>query len=371
MSSPKPTRVIFCITELDPGGAERALTQLVTGLDRNEWQPSVVCLGPRGYFTDVLEQSGIPVLCLNAKGVSSFPRVLRQLIREFRTQKPAIVQTFLFHANILGRIAAWFARVPIVVSGIRVAERRNRWHGWLDRLTNVLVKTNVCVSNGVAKFAKEQMGLDPKKLVVIPNSVDYDRFANAKPIDRHDLGVPEDSTVFISIGRLEYQKGIDVLLRAIEQLQPIAANVHFLMVGDGPDRNALQSQAAQQGLSSHVHFLGRREDVPGLLASSTALILSSRWEGMPNVVLEAMAAGLPIVTTNVEGIEELVQHGRTGIVVPNDSPESLAEAIRRITSDSDFAATAGKLSQEFVSKQFTTIHTVQSYVNLYRSLLRD
>ena len=369
MPTLQPTRVIFCITELDPGGAERALTQLVVGLDRNEWHPSVVCLGPRGYFADVIERAGIAVTCLNAQGILSIPYVLWRLIQEFRTQKPAIVQTFLFHANILGRIAAWLSQVPIVVSGIRVAERRNRWHGWIDRWTNALVTTNVCVSEGVANFAKLEMRLSPKKLIVIPNSVDFERYAHAQPIDLKTFGLPENALVFLSIGRLEYQKGFDVLLRAIERLLPLPHDVHFVFIGDGPDRHSLQEQSSRSGLTSHVHFLGRREDVPQLLAASMALILPSRWEGMPNVVLEAMAAGLPIVATEVEGIAELVRDGINGIVVPPDSPEPLAAAIRRLVDQPEFVTKAGTTSQDIAEKEFTEENSLRRYSNLYRSLL--
>ena len=369
MPTVQPTRVIFCITELDPGGAERALTQLVVGLDRQEWHPSVICLGPRGYFAEIIERAGIAVTCLGGRGVPSIPYVLWRLIQEFRRQKPAVVQTFLFHANILGRIAAWFARVPIVVSGIRVAERRNRWHGWIDRWTNALVTTNVCVSEGVAHFAKQETRLSQQKLVVIPNSVDVERFAHAQPTDLKTLGLPENCRVFVSIGRLEYQKGFDVLLRAIEQLTPLTDEWHFVIIGDGPDRKSLQEQSSRSGLASHVHFLGRREDVPQLLKASTALILPSRWEGMPNVVLEAMAAGLAIIATDVEGVAQLVRDGTNGIVVPPDSPDPLATAIRRLINQPEFAATAGAESQRIAEKEFTELNSVRSYSNLYRSLL--
>lgn len=369
MPTTAPIRVIFCITELDPGGAERALTQLVLGLDRDEWHASVICLGPRGYFADVLEQAGIAVVCLNASGIKSIPRVIRRLAQEFRKQKPALVQTFLFHANILGRIAARMAGVPVVVSGIRVAERRNRWHGWIDRWTNSLVKTNVCVSRGVATFAQRQTGLCAKKLVIIPNAVDFERFAHAKPLDRRSLNIPEDSIVCISIGRLEHQKGFDILLDAIKQVAPLPANIHFLIVGDGPDRDRLRACIVDAELEGQIQLLGRREDIPELLATATALILPSRWEGMPNVALEAMAAGRPIIATDVEGVPELIEDQSNGIIVPVESPELLSAAIRFLIDHPEFADEAGKRSQQIIVKEFMPQNITRAYAQLYKSLL--
>jgi starch synthase (maltosyl-transferring) len=364
-----PIRLVFCITELDPGGAERALTQLVLSLDRDEWEPHVICLGPRGYFADVLENAGVPVSCLNASGTLSLPRILFQLTRELRRLRPALVQTFLFHANILGRIAARLAGIRIVVSGLRVAEHRSLWYGRIDRWTNFLVAKNVCVSQGVADFSTQKVGLDRAKLVVIPNSVDFERFAMAKPADVSQFGIPTGARILISIGRLERQKGIDVLLDAIELLRPFPDDLHFLIVGDGPDSVILRGRVAQMRWGDRIHFANRRNDVPELLAASTALILPSRWEGMPNVVLEAMAAGRPVIASRVEGIAELVRERMTGLTVPSDNHADLATAIRSLLADTEFIAKAGNESQHIVEKEFTATVVNSLYTQLYRELL--
>jgi starch synthase (maltosyl-transferring) len=375
-----PIRLVFCITELDSGGAERALTQLVTNLNRDQWEPYVICLGPRGHFADILEQAQIPVVCLNARGLFSLPGVVWQLARQLARLRPSLVQTFLFHANIVGRIASRMARVPCVVSGIRVAEHRSRWYGRVDRWTNFLVTTNVCVSQGVADFSSRVTGLDANKLVVIPNSVDFDRFALAQPADLTVFGIPLNSRVFIAIGRLERQKGIDVLLDAVRMLfagsqfesntfGSIPADVHFLIVGDGPDANELRETSSRYQIADRIHFVGRRDDIPELLAASKALVLPSRWEGMPNVVLEAMAAALPVIATRVEGIAELVRDGVTGTTVPPEQPQELAKAIQNFLLDTQFLRRAGNASQEIVKKDFAINSVVDAYTNLYRRLL--
>ena len=373
MTSPtflKPIRVAFCITELDPGGAERALTQLVLSLDRDDWEPYVICLGPRAHLVQVLESANVPVLCLNAGGLVSLPRVLFQLTRYLRRIKPAILQTFLFHGNLVGRIAARLAGVKTVVSGLRVAEHQSKWHGWLDRWTNWLVSTNVCVSKGVAEFSANVVGLNPAKLVVIPNSVDAELFARATPADLTQFGISPGSRVLISIGRIERQKGFDVLLDAVASRNPFPDDVCFLIVGDGPELDIIREQAERNGLTNRVRFPGRRDDVPNLLAASTAFVLSSRWEGMPNVVLEAMAAGLPVITTQVEGVSELIQDGVNGLTVAPEEPGELANAILRILSQPDFGRNAGVISQTIVKKEFTIQAAVAAYAKLYLQLLQ-
>lgn len=366
----KPIRIAFCITELDPGGAERALTQLVLSLDSDEWEPYVICLGPRAHLVEVLESASVPVLCLNADGLFSLPRVLFQLTQHLRRIKPAILQTFLFHANIVGRIAARLAGVKTVVSGLRVAERQSAWHRWLDRWTNWLVATNVCVSKGVADFSVEVAGLNPAKLVVIPNSVDAELFTRATPADMTQFGIPAGSRILISIGRLERQKGFDVLLEAVSLLNPLPEHAYFVIVGDGPDLTVLREQSERKSLTDRVLFLGRRDDVPNLLTASTAFILPSRWEGMPNVVLEAMATGLPVIATQVEGVSELIHDGVNGLTVAPDQPAELANAILRILSQPDFSRNAGLNSQSIVEKEFTIQRTAEAYAKLYRQLLQ-
>ncbi len=370
MGSGVPIRLVFCITELDPGGAERALTQLVLNLNRAEWEPHVICLGPRGHFAEVLEVAQVPVVCMNAQGILSLPRVFYQLTRELRRLRPALIQTFLFHANLLGRFAARLAGVTPVVSGLRVAEHRSRWYGRIDRWTNFLVDMNVCVSQGVADFSERIVGLEHDKLVVIPNSVDVERFAQAHPADLTSFGIPSGSRVLISIGRLERQKGFDVLIDAAARLNPFPDDVHFLIVGDGPDRDLLRARAEEKMLNKRIHFVGRRDDVPELLAASTMLVLSSRWEGMPNVVLEAMAAGLPVVATQVEGIAELVRNRITGLTVSPEQPAELATAIQSLLSDPDFSRSASYESQSIVGKCFASSVMADSYAHLYRRLLR-
>lgn len=371
MSTPPPHRIAFGITELDAGGAERMLKELVTRLDRTKWEPHVYCLGPEAHYSAVMRECGIPVTCFGGRGLADAPRIVWRWRQELRRFRPEILYTWLFHANILGRFAGAWANVPHILSGIRVAEKRHAWHLRLDRWTNFLVEQNVCVSRGVADYVEKAGGLDPRKTVVIPNAVNGSRFADVAPANLSDLKIPSGSPIGITIGRLEYQKGIDVLLSAIPIVREKVPHAHYLIVGNGPDKSSLERRAADLGIADRVHFLGRREDIPALLAASQLFILPSRWEGMPNVILEALAAGKPIVATHVEGVPELVAQNVNGWLVPPEEPQSLGESLTVALSDLQVLQRRGDESYLIYEKHFTIDLLVENHVRLFEKLVVD
>lgn len=360
-------RIAFCITDLDPGGAERALVEIVTRLDRAEWEPHVYCLGPEAPLADVLRKRGVCVVCLGAKSARDLG-IVRRLASDFRKLQPAIVQSFLFHANVASRIAAKWANVPVVVSGLRVAEREKRWHVWLDRWTGAAKHHAVCVSSDVADWAVQQLKLSPARVHVIPNGVDFDRFAHAVPLSREELGLPLESRLLVAVGRLHRQKGFDVLIDAVAPLLGADRKRHLLIAGEGPDRKALTSQVARLGLQNHVHLPGRIEDIPGLLKGADLFVLSSRWEGMPNVLLEALSAGTPVVATSVEGVRDILGREAQSLVVPSASIPHLREAIRLALESPVNHPTAKESLQAIVRERFTLDAVAAAYAGLYRQL---
>ena len=241
-----------------------------------------------------------------------------RLAQALRELKPKLIQSFLFHANIASRLAAPLARVPWVLSGVRVAEHQKRWHLTVDRLTAWLSTRHVCVSRGVSRFCHDVGGISQERLVIIPNGVSTEEYDRAPPFPRVELGVPEASQVALCIGRgLDVQKGLPFLLDAAERVVAQRDDWRLLMVGDGPDRDWLLNRLASSPLlTARVHWLGRRDDVPRLLKTADLVVLASLWEGMPNVLLEAMAARRATVATAVEGSEDLVIPGHTGWLVP-------------------------------------------------------
>ena len=375
---PGPLPLALVITELDVGGAENALVSLVTRLDRRRWRPTVIALGPEGPLSAPIRAAGVTVECLGVDPRRPL-RAVRRLAGALRRCRPALVQSFLFHANVATRLAVPLAGRPRpwILGGLRVAERRKRWHLMLDRLTSHLAAGSVCVSEGVRRFSRDVGGWPDDRLTVIPNAVDvapFDRAA-AAALSRAALGlggVPEGSFLSLYVGRLDGQKGLPVLLDAAARV--VAARPtrdwHLALAGDGPDRAALTSLAASHpALAGRVHWLGRRDDVPALLHACDLLVLPSLWEGMPNVVLEAMAARRAVVATRVEGTEDLVAPGRNGWLVPPADPAALADALLDAAADPDRLRRFGAAARARVEADFTPARMVAAYERLWAGLL--
>ncbi len=251
--------VALCITDLDIGGAERCLTEIAVRIDRSRITPVVYCLGPRppreeASCLPALEKAGIEVHCLGGRGIWQFPLVAHRLKRLLSVQKPQLIQTWMFHANLLGRIAARRAGVKTVVAGIRVAEHAARWHLRLDRLTQRRVDRYVCVSQAVAEFSAKQGGLPVEKLVVIPNGIDLDKYPSRQPADLRAFGIAAGRRAITFVGRLEPQKGLDWLIATAPQWLGKLPDCELLLLGDGPLRPSLETAALAAGIAERGAF---------------------------------------------------------------------------------------------------------------------
>ncbi len=240
-----PVPIALAITDLDVGGAERALMNLAVRLDRRRWAPVVIGLSGEGALADPIRRAGIPCECLGLDRRRPFQGVVR-LARMLRRRRPALVQSFMFHANLAARLAGPWAGSPWIVGGLRVAEREKRWHLRLDRLTNRMACGSVCVSEGVARFSREVGGLDPDRLTVIPNGIDPAPFDAAEPVPRARIGVPDHAFLAATVGRIDAQKGLSDLLSAAEQVASARADWWLAIIGDGPQRDWLLAEIAGQ-----------------------------------------------------------------------------------------------------------------------------
>ena len=367
-----PIRVACCITELDPGGAERMFVELVCGLDRARWDPTVVSLGSESEpLVSKLRDSGVEVRCLGVKRRWDLPGAVARLARELRSLSPDLLQTWLFHANVAGCLAAGRVGLQTVVTGVRVAERRGRWRLWLERYCTRRARRHICVSGDVAEFSRDHAGLDPSKLVVIANGVDVSGVSEADPIDLSRQRITDGVPVLAWIGRLDPQKDPLSAVEALGQLRATQPECHLVLAGEGPLRGEVESRIAELGLSQRVHLLGQISEVPSLLARCCGLVLTSHWEGMPNVVLEAMAAGRPVVSRVVEGVSDLVEDGVTGWLVADDHVSSLSAALERLLEDREFAGTMGERGQRKVTEEYSIEAMVSGYEALWERVLAE
>lgn len=368
-----PIRLALCITDLDVGGAERCLEKLATGIDRPRFAPVVYCLGPRPHDDEAscavpIERVGIPVHCLGARRAWSLPRLIRDLSTRLRSQNPQVIQTFLFHANLVGRLAARRAGVPHVVSGVRVAERHARWHLWLDRCTRGLVDRHVCVSRAVAEFTSRNGGIPADRLVVIPNGIDVEALRTVEPANLAELGLGSGRRTVTFAGRLEPQKGLFWLLETATIWLPRLTDCDLLLVGQGGQRAALERRAVRLGIADRVRFAGWRGNVIEILAASKLLVLTSRWEGMPNVVLQAMALGMPVLATDVEGTRELLGPAAGPQTVAYGDTESFVRKVVALMEDRPNAERLGQENRQRAAAEFSLTKMIQAYQSLWESL---
>jgi sugar transferase (PEP-CTERM/EpsH1 system associated) len=365
--------VLHLITELDTGGAQTALLRLLTGLDRDRFSSTVACLyNGDGAVAQRIRALGVPVTDLGMTAKWRWDALWR-LCRLLRREHPTILHTWMFHANFAGRIVGRLARVPIVVTSRRNVNIGGTLREFLNRWTARLADRVIAVCEMARQAEIERARVSPDKVVTIHNGVDTREFvaldARAATRARRAFGIPAGAPLVGAAGRLHRQKGFADLITALAQVRERFPAVRLLLVGDGELRGDLEAHAQALGLSEVVVFAGLRTDIPEILAGLDLFALPSLWEGLPNVVLEAMAAGLPVAATAVGGTPEIVVDGVTGILVPPQDPEVLAQAITRLLGDPGLRHRMGQAGQERVAQRFTVERMVEQTERLYERLL--
>lgn len=335
----RPPATTLLITGLGRGGAETQLVALSRHLESCGWPIEVVSLLPaarfaEGGFVAELERRGISVWSPGMTGHAPAVRGLWRLLQHLRARRAQLLCTFMFHANIVGAVLGRVAGVRVVVSSIRNERFGPRWREWIEAVTQRFCDITVVNSDRVAASLLARGIVSSDRCRVIPNAVDLARFAphasGTRELTRERLGVPPDSFLWLAVGSLDPQKDHESLLRAAARLRPRRPGLRIAIAGDGRLWDSLRRLSHDMALEHTVSWLGLRHDVPDLLAASDAYVLSSRWEGSPNALLEALASALPVAATDVGGVRELVQDGRSGFLVPPGEVDALATAMERV-----------------------------------------
>jgi len=370
----KPHRILHIIPTLDRGGAEKQLTLLATRLPRDEFEVHVCALTRSGPLAAELLAAGVPTTVIGKRFKFDPPSYLR-LERHVRSLRPDLVQTWLFAANAYGRLAALRAGTRLIVAGERAPDP---WKSWrelaIDRLLARRTRAIVVNSAGVRDFYLRQR-LPAELFRIVPNGIPPadPALANPSPESRAallaELGLPADARLIAHVGRLWPQKRIKDVIWAADLIKVVHKDVHTLLIGDGPLRADLERFRRQCHIEDQVHFLGERGDVPRILPHCRLLWLASGYEGMPNAVMEAMAAGLPVVATDAPGTRELVVEGETGYLAPVGDRAGLARGAHRLLEDPELARRLGAAGQERVRREFSVEKMVDGFAALYRELL--
>ena len=321
----------------------------------------------------MLRDDGVDVRSCEGRCGRDF-RVFRRLAKIIRAVEPKIIHALLFHANVAARRAAKRAGVPSdrVLCEIQTVEVERRWHLWVDRFTHRGCRYTIGNSPSVLEHLSQQAKIPRDRLRLVRGGIDPARIQSATPVERRALGrgITSETPIVLWVGRLDSVKGLDVLVRSFAKLSP-ALNAHLVLAGEGPLREKLAQQIRAVGVTDRVHLLGARSDVPGLLQTADLFVLPSRTEGLPNALLEAMAAARPIVTTDVPGCRDLITNGETGIVVPYGDVDALAESIEQLLGDRTLADRLGRAAAESVKRNWHIDQTYDAYESLYGEIIPE
>lgn len=363
--------VVHIIDRLPPDGAERLLCEVLRYRSDN-FDYQVLCLAEGGVFEPVIRAMGVPVTILGKRrGIDL--RLAWRLWRWLRVHQPHIVHTHLFTADTWGRLVARLAGVPLVFSTVHSV---NSWQGRIHRLvdrTLALVTTRLIACTAqVADKLQNQDGIAATRIVTLANGVDLQRFADVTPVDiEQELDAAGSGPWLAVLGRLEPVKGQAYLLECLALLRDRGIDFRCVLIGDGPERDALVEQVARQQLAGHVWFAGFRDNVPAWLAAIDVLVMPSRWEGLPMALLEAMALGKPVVAHAVGGIPDVLRDGQEGLLVPPHHPQLMVQALATLIGDAPLRKQMGARALARVRAHYSAEALARAYEKLYQDAMAE
>ncbi|MGG6309525.1 glycosyltransferase [Paenibacillus macerans] len=388
-------KILFLITGFDYAGAENQVLLLCRELRVRTCEVRLVTMIPPTAYLEELEELGVEVRSLGmAKGVPD-PRAIVRLARLIREMRPDVVHSHLVHANILARVARLFVPIPFLICSAHNINEGGKVREMLYRLTDPLgdVLTNVS-REAVREYTGRRIA-PARKIRLMENGIDLGRFASDER-DRARLRAeleaaggfagggdepaavpglnpsltacltPPEPFVWLAVGRFVPEKDYPAMLLAFAEARRTCPDSRLWIAGIGPERPLVEQQAAELGLGGLVRFLGIRTDIPRLMNAADGYLLSSKWEGLPIVLLEACASRLPIVATGVGGNAEVVLDGMNGYVVPAENPAALARAMERVmTLPLGERRAMGRRGREHAAEHYAASRVADKWIGFY------
>jgi glycosyltransferase involved in cell wall biosynthesis len=362
----RPIRVAMLIDSFLAGGAERIAVEVAIRLDRDRFEPRIVATRTGGPLLEKLEQAGIPYTILGRRRGFS-PAKLRAARR-------AILGSDLLHAhkygsNMWGALLARATRVPLVVreptfNGVRSSRRTLGYRYWVAPVARRVI----CPTQVVARSLEDD-GFSPQRIRVIPNGVLLDA-ALPRAEARAELGLPAEAAVVGIVARLRTEKAHEVLFRAFASVAPGRDEARLAVVGDGPRRQELETLAESLGIAERVVWAGERRDARRLVKAFDVGVICSDWEGLPNAALETMAAGVPLVSTRVGTMPEILRDD-CGVLVDVGDHAGLAAALARLLDDPAEARRIGVRGAERIVREHTMDRMVEQFTEVYEEVLEE
>lgn len=369
----RPRRLLVVTDEMEVGGSQRQITYLLTGLNPEKWQASLAYFRNSSFLVDALVEHDVEVHYLPKRGRLD-PRFVLRYMAHVRQGRYDLIHAFSMTAELYTAIACLFMRdPPRLVSSIRgMYLLLPGWFWVLKRW--VLGRSDAIVANARAGVdaAMSRTSLPSDRFDLVPNGV---AIPDPMPAERRAAlrsahGLPDYRCLALFVGRMVHQKNPSCLVRAMRRL-PAEQRPLLLMVGDGPLRQETEAMVIDAGLQNDVVFLGERAQTIELMQAADFLVLPSLHEGMPNVLLEAMSAGCPVIASDVGGNPELIEHARTGLLFPNDDDSALAEALARFVENSELRNTMATHARELALQRFSVAAMLAETELIYERCLRN
>lgn len=364
-------RVMVVTSAVRPGGAERHLLTVLPALDRERFEPALCCVQHEGDYFSAMADAGVRCVNLDCPDRRQAPRALVRMLRELRRFRPDVLLTFPLNADIIGRLAAAATRVPVVAAWKHGCEhtREHPLDRWSERLLAPVTDYCLGVATAQVPFLVDGLGVPRRKIRVVPNGIDLSRFAPRRDGEldsalARELGVGPGEPVVGIVARFRPEKDHATFLRAARIVADRRPDARFLLVGDGPRFAAVERLAAELGLAGQVRFTGKRSDVPRVLGLLDVSVLSSANDCFPYAVLESMAMALPVVSTAVGAVPDVVEDGVTGHVVPPRDPAALARQVLALLEDPASARAMGLEGRHRVERRFTSERSVRGLEDL-------
>jgi glycosyltransferase involved in cell wall biosynthesis len=374
-------KIIHLITGLDTGGAEVSLQRLTGAMDPDRFENVVVSLTAPGPLSEAISRQGIKVEAVHMSRSLPSPASFWRLYRLLRAERPDILQTWLYHSDLVGLLVGRAARVPAIAWNIRCSHMGDEYrHGVNGALVGALARFSkypdaVVANSHAGQEEHAALGYNPKRWEVLTNGFDlavYKPDADARASLRQELELPDDTVLIGLVARYDPMKDHAGFLQAATELLSTDTKTHFVLAGGGVDQDngPLNALIDELGVRKWIHLLGRRDDVPRLTAGLDIATCCSLGEGFPNVVGEAMGCAVPCVVTDVGDAARIV--GDTGIVVPAADAQALARGWREmIGKGSAGRAELGKRALARIEDQFSLAHCVERYQDFYESLFNQ
>jgi len=366
-------KILFVIGQLGIGGAEHQLVYLASNLDKSKYEILVCSFSDDVSLGNLLDESGIPLVAIPKK---MSPDLIRpfQLFKLVKSFKPDIIHSYLFVANTWARIAGKILGIPVIISERNAEPKKPLYMTFLNRLLYGMGDLLIANSQAGADQVVKTKEFPKKKINVVYNGLPIEKYKGnydekRKSEIKSSFGIPYDAKVIGVIGRLHFQKNHELLFESFQIVLGKLPNSVLLCIGDGPKREELLDLARSIRIDSKVIFVGERKDVRDCLSILDLMILPSRWEGLPNVILEAMAAKCPVIATKVGGVNEMIEDGQTGFLVESKNKEELAKKIAYVISHPTEVEQINQNAFEFVTANFSIEKMVSETEKIYEDLL--